>query len=145
MKTFGFIYLIAYLLDAIVSIAAVFVPTLEYTSNLISTPLGILAVVVFFLVLFNRLKPKILFLILSSYYISMLFYGVILGVAIAIKLGPKVANQSVGESFLREHFSWYGHVEMAILFLWLFIAVIGLYRYYKIQAQQGAAANASRR
>jgi hypothetical protein len=130
MRTFGIIYVIAFLIDALVSILATFVPAAEGASNAITFLVTIGTVITFVLVCINKLQPRWYFIITSGFYVFMMACGVVLGVALAFKMGPQamLEQTSKGSTFvlLRQQFSWYIFVHWTLLTIWTALGLYGV-------------------
>jgi len=127
MQTFGLIYLIAYLADCIVSIIATLMPMAEGLSNVISSILSLCAILVIVLSCLGKLRPRRTFLVLSIFYVCMIAFGIVLGILLAIDLGPDIATQEITIQFLHEHFTWYPCVHWSLLIMWTAIAIYGFW------------------
>jgi len=129
MKTFGWIYIIAYCVDALVGLVASFVPQMETLSNIISSPVSLLSIVVLILACIGKLTPRKIFLAMSGLYMFMIGFGIVLGVLLVAKLGPSIASQEMTLAFFREQFTWYGPVHWAFMVVWLLMAAYGVQAY----------------
>ncbi len=126
MATFGLVYLIAYLIDCLVSILATLIPPLGGISNFISSLLFLGSVFVVILGSIGKLRPRRVFLPLSIFYLCLFGFGIVLGIILAIDVGPDISSQKITMQFLCEHFSWYRAVHWTILIVLLALAVYGL-------------------
>lgn len=140
MKAFGWIYIIAYCIDAVVSLVATVASGAETLSNVISVPVSLLSIVVLILTCIGKLNPRKIFLILSGFYLLMIGFGILLGLLLVAKLGPSVASQAMTLEFFREQFVWYGPVHWILIILWLLASAYGVQAYRKVQwsTEQGA-------
>ena len=125
MKIFAWVYLIAFSLDAGISIVASFDSSLETLSNIVSAPIILFTLIAFILSCINRLKPRKLFVTLSGFYLGMVIFGIVLGVLLAAKLGPESMPSENLQQFLRNQFAWYWTVHWCLMLLWLFLATYG--------------------
>jgi hypothetical protein len=142
MRTLGWIYLAGYALDAGLSAIASYAPGLVLASNLISTLMMLFTIVAFVLAVLGKLKPRKVFLALSGYYFFMLGFGFVLGVLLAVELGPqKLQGVDFNPQFLRQHYPWFEPVQLALLFVWTCLALYGLMSYgnSKGDSQQSVA------
>ncbi len=127
MKTIGRAYLIAYALDAFLSVAASFSPGLEPLSNIVSTVVIIFTLGVFILALLNRLTNRKLFIVLSGFYLLMTAFGFVLALALLARSGPEMAQRTnISIASLSEQFAWYGPTHWVLLALWTCLALYGL-------------------
>ncbi|MFA6033224.1 MAG: hypothetical protein WC889_10030 [Myxococcota bacterium] len=131
METVGFIYLIAYLVDCVGSIAATFIPSVEGISNLFSTVVSLFTVVVFVLGCIGKLRPRRVFLTLTIFYFCLLGFGMVLGTMLINDLGQQIHSQKITIQFLHAHFAWYPAVHLILLFAWAAVAVYGIWAYSK--------------
>jgi hypothetical protein len=147
MKTFGWIYIVAYCIDALGSLVAILTPRMEGVSNIISTLVALLSIVVLILAYMGKLKPRKIFLIMSGFYMAMLGVGIVIAVLLAAKLGPSVASQEITLAFLREQFAWYNPVQWIIIIIWLLVSAYGIQAYRKVEwpTEQEATGDAQTR
>jgi hypothetical protein len=131
MKTFGWIYIIVFCIDAVVSLVAYFVPGLEVISSLIGTILILLSIAVFILACINKLTPRKIFFILSGFYLLVFVFGFVLGIFLIVKLGLPAVSQGITVEFLREQFVWYGPLFMFLNIVELLLSVYGTLAYRK--------------
>lgn len=131
MKTFGWIYLIVFCIDAVVSLVAYFVSGLEVISSPIGTILILLSIVVFILACINKLTPRKIFLILSGFYLLVLVFGFVLGIFLVAKLGLQAVSQGITVGFLREQFAWFGPLFIFLNIVELLFSVYGILAYRK--------------
>ncbi len=131
MKTFGWIYIIVFCIDAVMSLVAYFVSGLEVISRPIGTILIILSIVVFILACINKLTPRKIFLILSGFYLLVLAFGFVLGIFLVAKLGLQAVSQGITVGFLREQFAWFGPLFMFLNIVELLLSVYGILAYRK--------------
>jgi hypothetical protein len=131
MKTFGWIYIIVFCIDAVVSLAAYFVPGLEIISGLIGTILVLLSIVVFIFACLGKLIPRKIFFILSGFYLLVFVFGFVLGIFLIVKLGLPAVSQGITVEFLREQFVWYGPLFMFLNIVDLLLSVYGILAYRK--------------
>ena len=131
MKTFGWIYIIVFCIDAVMSLVAYFVSGLEVISSPIGTILIILSIVVFILACINKLTPRKIFLILSGFYLLVLVFGFVLGIFLVAKLGLQAVSQGITVGFLREQFAWFGPLFMFLNIVELLLSVYGILAYRK--------------
>jgi hypothetical protein len=131
MKTFGWIYLIVFCIDAVVSLVAYFVSGLEVISSPIGTILILLSIVVFILACINKLTPRKIFLILSGFYLLVLVFGFVLGIFLVAKLGLQAVSQGITVGFLREQFAWFGPLFIFLNIVELLLSVYGILAYRK--------------
>lgn len=131
MKTFGWIYIIVFCIDAVMSLVAYFVSGLEVISSPIGTILIILSIVVFILACINKLIPRKIFLILSGFYLLVLVFGFVLGIFLVAKLGLQAVSQGITVGFLREQFAWFGPLFMFLNIVELLLSVYGILAYRK--------------
>lgn len=131
MKTFGWIYIIIFCIDAVVSLVGYFFSGLEVISGSIGTILIFLSIAVFILACINRLIPRKIFLILSGFYLLVLVFGFVLGIFLVVKLGLPALSQGVTVEFLGEQFVWIGPVFMILNIVELLLSVYGILAYRK--------------
>jgi hypothetical protein len=131
MKKFGWIYIIVFCIDAVVSLVAYFFSGLEVISSIIGMILILLSVVVFILACINKLTPRKIFLILSGFYLLVLVFGFVLGIFLVLKLGLPAVSQGVTVEFLREQFAWYGPLFIFLNIVELLLSVYGIVAYLK--------------
>ncbi len=131
MKTFGWIYIIVFCIDAVVSLVAYFFSGLEVISSIIGMILILLSVVVFILACINKLIPRKIFFILSGFYLLVLVFGFVIGIFLVVKLGLPAVSQGVTVEFLREQFAWYGPLFMFLNIVELLLSVYGILAYRK--------------
>jgi len=131
MKTFGWLYLIVFCIDAVVSLLAYFVSGLEVISSPIGTILILLSIVVFILACINKLTPRKIFLILSGFYLLVLVFGFVLGIFLVAKLGLQAVSQDITVGFLREQFAWFGPLFIFLNIVELLLSVYGILAYRK--------------
>jgi len=131
MKTFGWIYIIVFCIDAVMSLVAYFVSGLEVISSPIGTILIILSIVVFILACINKLIPRKIFLILSGFYLLVLVFGFVLGIFLVAELGLQAVSQGITVGFLREQFAWFGPLFMFLNIVELLLSVYGILAYRK--------------
>lgn len=137
MRTIGWVYLFAYTLDAVLSLAATFKSSLESTSNAVSSLVTVFTLVVFIMACAKSLAPRRLFIILSSYYFSLLALGAVSGMALLMKLGPEAMMQTdLGSVRLYgEQFSWFWPVYWTMLVLWFCMVLYGFIGFVGRQKQ----------
>ena len=131
MKTFGWIYIIVFCIDAVMSLVAYFFSCLEIISSIIGMILILLSIAVFILACINKLTPRKIFLILSGFYLLVLVFGFVLGIFLVLKLGLPAVSQGVTVEFLREQFAWYGPLFMFLNIVELLLSVYGILAYRK--------------
>jgi hypothetical protein len=131
MKTFGWIYIIIFCIDAVMSLVAYFVSGLEVISSPIGTILILLSIVVFILACINKLTPRKIFLILSGFYLLVLVFGFVLGIFLVAKLGLQAVSQGITVGFLREQFAWFGPLFIFLNIVELLLSVYGILAYRK--------------
>ena len=131
MKTFGWIYIIIFCIDAVVSLVAYFVSGLEVISSSISTILILLSIAVFILACISKLIPRKIFFILSGFYLLVLVFGFVLGIFLVVKLGLPAVSQGVTIEFLQEQFIWYGPLFIVLNIVELLLSVYGIWAYRK--------------
>jgi hypothetical protein len=133
MKTFGWIYIIVFCIDAVVSLIAYFVSGLEVISSPIGTILILLSIVVFILACINKLTPRKIFFILSGFYLLVLVFGFVLGIFLVAKLGLQAVSQGITVGFLREQFAWFGPLFIFLNIVELLLSVYGILAYRKVR------------
>ncbi len=124
MRTFGWAYVTLYTLDFSFSIIASFASTLETFSNRLSFIVLPLTFIAFIFALLNKLKPKMLFLLLSGSYFVFSAFGIVLAITLIAKLGsgaPHIASLQ----FLKENISWFWPAHWIFLIIWAIITVFG--------------------
>jgi hypothetical protein len=131
MKTFGWIYIIVFCIDAVVSLAAYFVSGLEMISGPIGTILILLSIIVFILACIGKLIPRKIFFILSGFYLLVLVFGFVLGIFLVLKLGLPAASQGITVEFLYEQFAWFGPLFLILNIVELLLSVYGILAYRK--------------
>jgi hypothetical protein len=95
-------------------------------------------IVVFVLACVGQLKPQMVFLILAGYYFLMLGFGLAVTMLLAVQLGPQnLQGIDVSPSFLRQQFPWFGPVLVAMLVLWVCLAVYGVVAYARANVNGG--------
>jgi Ca2+/Na+ antiporter len=134
MRTFGWVFLVACLIDAVTSIIAAIVPALESLSDLTGPPVFVLAIVVFGLTCVNRLPPRRVFLAISAFFLGLVALGVCLGFILTTKLGASAVIHKPTVLLLREQFSWYRYVRWLLMVSQLGLSIYGIYAYRKSQA-----------
>jgi hypothetical protein len=141
MKALGRIFLIVYALDAVLGLVASFVWDLETASNGVSCVVLIFAVVVLILACLKRVRPQVVFLVLSGYYLLMSAFGMLLGFALVSKLGPQAAQQPelMTLKSLGEQFGWYWPVHWVLMGVWLLVSAYGLLNLGKVAGPEVAA------
>lgn len=141
MKTLGWIFLIAYLVDAVVSTVANFVVDVVPVSSAISTGMMVFAALVFVLSAVGTLQPKKVFLTLTLYYYAVLVvFGVVMISLLISKIGIEEfvrigSSANSGSRLFRSHFPWFDAVHLPILIVWLLLAVYGLVAFGKRNKQ----------
>jgi hypothetical protein len=131
MKTFAWIYIVAYCIDALVFIIATFVPEAENLFSIISGPFMFLNIAVFILACIGKMKPRIIFLIMSGIYMLILLLGISMVIQLVAKFGPSVTSQNLTIAFLSEQFPSYYTVRWVIMIVSLLTAGYGIHTYRK--------------
>lgn len=133
MKKIGIIYVFLYFIDAVISIQEdsniVVVSLSNYTTALVS----ILTIVVFVLSLLGKLKPRKVYLALSTFY---LVCSILLGIALALYLPDSFDENSTYQSihqFLNEQFNWYLFAYYTLYAIWGILAIWGLANFKKLK------------
>ena len=135
-KILGWIYLYYYLADFIFSIIATFVSALEPASNMVSVILALFSVVILIIACVGVVKPRVIFIILSFYYLLLNVFGMGLGIALVVRYGPEVADKKISISYLAEQFSWYMPVHWILIALGILLSFYGIVFYMKHQTDQ---------
>ncbi|HYV36538.1 MAG TPA: hypothetical protein VE988_12575 [Gemmataceae bacterium] len=136
MKTVGWIYLVAYALDAVLSLISSYVPGFLLASNVVSTVVVLFTLVAFVLACVGQLKPRKVFIILACFYCLVLGFGLIIGVLLVVQLGPqKLQGADINPQFFRQTFAWFEPVHLALQAVWLCLAAYGLVAYARRKAE----------
>jgi hypothetical protein len=123
MRAFGWTYVIAYLTDALGSLAATLIPWLEEVSNALSLVVlgGSLAALV--LAISGKLQPRKIFLVLAVFYFLLVASGLIVMVALVADFGTGILAEMPTIDFMMEHISWYPYFHWISLGLWLLLGL----------------------
>jgi len=131
MKTFGWIYIIVFCIDAVVSLVGYYFSGLEAISSSIGIILIFLSIAVFILACINKLTPRKIFFILSGFYLLVLVFGFVLGIFLVVRLGLPALSQGITVEFLGEQFIWFGPLFMLLNIVELLLSVYGILAYRK--------------
>lgn len=129
MRIFGWIYIIAFGVDAFFSWIASMAPSWETFSNMISTPLSFVSFAVFILCCIGELKPRVVFFLLSGYYMMSFLFGIVLMVLVMIRYPGELQATDISLAFYREEFAWFGGVLNILLVIMLSLSVLALILY----------------
>lgn len=146
MKLVGWIYLFAYLVDGLMSMAAALLPSLEKASTWVSRPLVYSAIVFFVLGATGVLRPRRVFLILAGYY--MLMAGCLM-IPMTIAVFQRRTEGLPGEvdgsilQLVGERFAWFMPAFWALLVVQLALTAYGLVVYFRAQVPRPGEAPAA--
>jgi len=149
MKTLGWIFLICYLIDAVVSTVATYVPGASLVSSAITNSMVVFSIVVFVLAMWGKLLPRKVFLMLTLYYAVLALFGIVLIALMIFKYGVEefthiAAAATSGSRLFRGEFAWFDIVHLPMLCTWLGLAIYGLVTYGKtVQQTQTSATDVS--
>jgi type IV pilus assembly protein PilA len=144
MRTFGWIYIIAFCIDAVMSLVALLVPGAEIPSGIISTLVVILSIVVFILACIGKLRPRKTFLILSGFILLLTCSGIVIGILLVVKsIGePSALQQAPTVDLLHEQFPWMIPLQWIFVIADLLLSVYGILTYRKVKIEDIAPAPA---
>lgn len=123
MRTFGWTYVIAYVVDALGSLAATLMPSLEDVSNALSLVVLGGTVVAFVLAISGKLQPRKVFLVLAGFYFLLVASGLIVMVALVADVGTGILAEMPTIDFMMDHISWYPYFHWISLGLWLLLGL----------------------
>ena len=123
MQKLGWIYIVCYCIDALMSLVATLVPSVEMASNLISMMMVLFGVLVLVFTCMDSLRPRKVFIVMLSFNALMLLFGVILGVLLFAVYGLEAGNMDITIQTYGDTFAWYWPVHWSFMTLW--IAVCG--------------------
>lgn len=135
LRAFCWAFLISFLIDAILALTSTLDPSVEKISNSFSYMVAILSSAIFILTLRGRIKPKSLFLILSTFYLMLVFFGICLGIALLTKIEINNNLQAVSYELIAEQFAWYPTLHWIIIVSSLSLGVYGIYSYIEFNHQ----------
>ncbi len=131
----GIIFLLVFSSDLILSLIASIFSPLEDISNAISVLTLIFVLFMLIYSLCGKIKPKKIFLALTSYYLAMSFIGTILGVILTSRYGRAISTQDISMSFLLKEFPWFNTVHWILMIVWLMLTTWGITEYKKYESQ----------
>jgi type IV pilus assembly protein PilA len=142
MRTFGWIYIIAFCIDAVMSLVALLVPGAEIPSSIISTLVIILSIAVFILACIGKLPPRKIFLILSGFVLLLTCFGIVIAILLVVKSvgDPSALQQGPTADLLREHFAWVIPLQWVFVIAELLLSVYGILAYRKAKIENAAHA-----
>ncbi len=139
MRTFGYAYLAAYLIDCLLSALSLLVPWIEGLSNAVSMLVLVSSLVALGLSSVGPLRPRRVFLPLSLYDLGMGAIGLVAGVALAFIYEPERVTQELatpgGLYRLLPEMYW---VMWTLAAIWFILAVAGLLYYRTYRARPAA-------
>ena len=132
MRVLGIVYLIGYLIDSSLSVVAAFIPWLEGISDAVSLLLSVAAIVVLVLACMNKIRPRVFFLLASSYDLFMVGTGFVLAIVLRFKLGARGFQQVLDEpgtgiEVLNRQFPWHNFFHGTLLAIWMLLGMYGIY------------------
>ena len=129
------IFLLVFSLDLVLSLIASIFSPLEEISNAISVLTIIFVLVILIYSLRGEMKPKKIFLVLTSYYLAMSFIGTVLAVILTARYGAAISTQDITLAFLLKEFPWFNTVHWILMIVWLLLTTWGIIEYKKYKSQ----------
>ena len=129
------IFLLVFSLDLTLSLIASIFSPLEEISNAISVLTIIFVLVILIYSLRGEMKPKKIFLVLTSYYLAMSFIGTVLAVILTARYGAAISTQDITLAFLLKEFPWFNTVHWILMIVWLLLTTWGIIEYKKYKSQ----------
>jgi hypothetical protein len=130
MRVLGIVYLIGYLIDSSLSVVAAFIPWLEGISDAVSLLLSVATIVVLVLACMNKIRPRVFFLLASSYDLFMVGTGFVLAIVLRFKLGARGFQQVLDEpgiEVLNRQFPWHNFFHWTLLAIWMLLGIYGVH------------------
>ncbi len=131
----GIIFLLVFSSDLTLSLIASLFSSLEGISNVISVLTLIFVIFMLIYSICGKIKPKKIFLILTSYYLAMSFIGTILAGILTLRYGSAISTQDISLEFLFEEFPWFNTVHWILMIVWLVLTTWGIIKYKKYESQ----------
>jgi hypothetical protein len=131
----GIIFLIVFSLDLTLSLVASLFSSLEGISNVISVLTLIFVLFMLIYSICGKIKPKKIFLILTSYYLAMSLIGTFLAGILTSRYGYAVCTQDISLAFLFKEFPWFKTVHWILMIAWLVLTTWGIIEYKKYESQ----------
>ena len=129
------IFLLVFSLDLTLSLIASIFSPLEEISNAISVLTIIFVLVIFIYSLRGRIKPKKIFMALTSYYLAMSLIGTVLAVILTARYGAAISTKDITLAFLLKEFPWFNTVHWILMIVWLLLTTWGIIEYKKYKSQ----------
>jgi hypothetical protein len=126
------IFLLIFSLELVLSLIASIFSPLENISNAISVFTIIFVLVIFIYSLRGKIKPKKIFVALTSYYLAMSFIGTVLA---GIITSSKIGTQDISLAFLLKEFPWFNTVHWVLMIVWFYLTVWGINEYKKYKSK----------
>lgn len=134
MQKLGWVYIVCYCIDALMSLVASLVPTVELASNLFSMVMVFFWVLILIFVCMDSLRPRKVFAVMLSFNMASLLFGVFLGVMLFTVHGMAVGNMDITIQTYGDTFAWYWPVHWVFMTLWIAVCGYAVVGYSKFMA-----------
>lgn len=131
----GKIFLLVFSLDLTLSLIASLFSSLEDISIVISVLTLIFVLFMLIYSICGKIKPKKIFLILTSYYLAMSLIGTTLAGILTSGYGYAICTQDISLAFLFKEFPWFNTVHWILMIMWLVLTTWGIIEYRKYKSQ----------
>jgi hypothetical protein len=131
----GIIFLIVFSLDLFLSLIASLFSSLESISNVISVLTLIFVLFMLIYSIYGKIKPKKIFLSLTSYYLAMSLIGTVLAAILTSRYGSKISTQDISLAFLFKEFPWFNTVHWILMIAWLVLTTWEIIEYKKYESR----------
>ena len=135
MKVFGWIYIIFFCINAVLSLFNAISPGMtgiQIINGVTGVVIIILSIIVFILSCIGKLMPRKVFLLLPGYYFFTIVYGIIIGILLVMKVGAeKMMAGGATPELLSETFTWFTPVSWIMNITCLLLAIYGILIYLK--------------